>query len=125
MTLVRAYAGYVYDTAVPGVPNIDDTGIELDEFTANLVMNEPRARQYVYLPEFEGQNYIATYPGPPGPPGTPGAPGAVGPPGRSGAGARRWYGSGPPLPGQPVGAAPDDEYLDTSNGDLYVLNTDI
>lgn len=59
--------------------------------------------------------------GPPGPPGSasavPGPPGATGP---AGPGAvQRFYGPGPP--GTVVGAHPNDEYVDTVTGDLYVL----
>jgi len=56
--------------------------------------------------------------GPPGPPGKPGLQGPAGPPG-AGSGGTRWYGEGPPS--VIVGAQPNDEYVDTLTGDLYVL----
>ncbi|HEY1294677.1 MAG TPA: hypothetical protein VGJ60_16490 [Chloroflexota bacterium] len=70
--------------------------------------------------------------GPPGPPGPPGAPGAdstvPGPPGADstvpgppGPRGSVWFqGSGPP--GSIPGVLPQDLYLDTLNGDVYVFS---
>lgn len=56
--------------------------------------------------------------GPTGPAGSTGI-GATGPTGPSGTTVMRFYGAGPP--GVVLGAHPNDEYVDTDNGDLYVL----
>lgn len=58
-----------------------------------------------------GRLGVLAWPGPAGPPGPPG-PSTTG-------GVRRWHGNGPP--GLLVGAQPNDEYLDLSTGDLYLL----
>jgi hypothetical protein len=59
-------------------------------------------------------------PGPPGPPGGPGPPGVPGVPGAPGQRGSLWYeGSGPP--GTISGQQEEDNYLNTTNGDVYTL----
>lgn len=65
---------------------------------------------YDLYPSFGGFLEISIIGGGVGPPGPPGPPGP--------AGSKRWYGAGPP--GTIVGAQPNDEYVDLTNGDLYL-----
>lgn len=91
--------------------------IEVEPTTTKQVVVVNRRKRVVLdqpaktlLEEFRGDR------GPAGPSGTPGPPG---PEGQRG-GVTRFYGEGPP--GVIIGAAPNDEYLDTLTGDLYYNN---
>lgn len=57
--------------------------------------------------------------GPQGPPGDSGPSGATGPIGPQGSAVKRYYGEGPP--GTIIGSSPGDEYVDSTTGNLYVL----
>ena len=58
--------------------------------------------------------------GPQGIAGPPGAQGATGAQGPVGAPGERWFsGAGSPITTDPIGSAPGDWYLNTTNGDVY------